>query len=528
MHRSKVTCIHLLSVLISSEICSQILRGNNDTSVWKTTIYKLPQVLDQSIMSTPNICQRSIRVGVSKRFYSTLLNQNEDHTEKIAALQEHLTGRPFDSAKKMTMPENHTVNEVALANDKTALPSPFVSFDSTDAFKMILSHNIKDLKSSKYQKFFRLKYDSTDMYQSQMEMIYSWNERLKKELKEIRVLPVENSMKLTDEAKQIFLNVVNADRQFDFSESLDLLSPKLPHISFENLVSWFVKITPYLTEVQRESFLKSMNAFFEEKILHFHDQTLEKIFLDLLAFNNTSSVTSIITMHDSASNSEFLSSATLRFSQIYLESLIKQKDIKVAHHVFEYIVEQGYKPPPETVAKFAELINETSNSVDATKQKKEMLFNLLAKPLFTVLMEPKMLNVNVIKSLLDFIRLHNIANFIKYLQNNPEYKNIKEIPLLILNRISSSTTFLKKSDQRKAVFLTGTLNQIGFSADELEDAAKNKIINMYADLHSPLAVLKWSKELKSSLTLTQKQKILEQLKGVSDNLSNSIDISDKL
>ncbi|TID30013.1 hypothetical protein CANINC_001382 [Pichia inconspicua] len=479
-------------------------------------------------MSTRRLCPKLLGVSCSKRFNSTLYLPDEYLSEKRTVLQEHLIGRPFDSENRVSIPENSIINEVAVMNDKAALPSPFVSFDSNDAFKLILLNSLENAMLSKYQKFFRLKYDSDNMYQSQIEMIYFWRHRLFKDLKEISLFHLEANMKLSDKTKQIFLDAVNQDDTFDFTQSVEKLSRVFPHISLEVLVSWYVKISPFLTEVKREVFLRSMNLFFEKKVLHFHYETLENILLDLLAFNHTKSATSIITLHDSTSNSEFLSHSTLSFAQTYLVSLLKQKDVKVAHHVFEHIVERGYKPLPEIVEKYAELINETATGVDATKQKKEMLFNLLSKPLVNVLMQPKMLNANILRSLLDFIRLHNITAFIKYLQYSPEYKNIKELPELILNRIQNSTTFLKKSDQRKAKFLTGTLNQLGFSVDDLEESVKYRIISMYADSHSPLAVLRWSKFLKSPLTVTQKREILEKLKGISDNASNIIDISDKL
>lgn len=479
-------------------------------------------------MSIRSACRFSVNIGFSKRLNSTLIIEDEELIKRKSEFEQNFTAGPFDNGRSFSVPENNYTNEALKLNDPSILPSPFVSFNATNAFKSVLKKFKTETTIPKYHEFLRLKFDGINEFQDQLDLMVFWEQKFKRKLKPINQIPRDVNLKFTEDLKQLFSGTVNTEQPFQFSAALDQLSEKLPQFPFENLVSLYIKITPFLTEAQRGVFLEQMERFFDEHVLHFHDQTLEEICLDLLTFNHTRSVTSIILSYDSNSNSEFLSNASISFCQAYLESLIAQKDVKVAHHCLEFIVEQGYMPLPKIVAEYVELVNQTANAVDAEKKKKEMLFNLLTKPLFVVLTQPGMLNAGVVSSLSDFVRLHNIEPFIKYLKQSPDYKNITEIPEIILGRIESSTTFLKKSDQSKAVYLTGTLKQFEWNADDLPETTKLKIIKLYTQCHSPLAVLLWSKTLSTPLSVADKTSILEQLSGESNNVSHDIDISAKL
>lgn len=169
-------------------------------------------------------------------------------------------------------------------------------------------------------------------------------------------------------------------------------------------------------------------------------------------------------------------------------------------------------------------------NVQAPKNKKEMLFNLLTKSTSCMLLQDGMLNEEIVFYITDFIRINILHIFVKYLQLSPNYKELNSIPDIIIQRISSSSPFHRKSDQKKAIFTTNLLNSLNFESKEISDACKKNIIRIYAEAHSPLAVLNWSKQLEIPLSTVERDsfvKILSVPSG-SDNVTSSFDISDKL
>lgn len=215
--------------------------------------------------------------------------------------------------------------------------------------------------------------------------------------------------------------------------------------------------------------------------------------------------------------------------EFYLKGVIDIKDVSKAKEIFEILEYQGFMPNINIITSYFKLVHNVCENANITEPKREMLFNLLTKPLSGMILQKDHLTSEIIKDISTFIRLHTLPLFIKYLKQNPNYKNLKSIPNIIIDRIAASSTFMKKSDQDKAIFLTTIIKLWDFDYVDLTESVKKTILALYANSHSPLAVLLWSQRLEDPISSDEKKTIFKVLQDIehSNNVSSSIDISDK-
>jgi hypothetical protein len=461
------------------------------------------------------------------RFNSTISYEDPEITKKRDDIKQRLTGKPFDGFEEYTIPFNKVFSNVEKYNPDT-FPSPFVHLDENVALNIILNENSNKKNLSKYDYFLRIRWDHLNKFHDKLSIALNWQKRHLKSYQCISNLSPNSNLKLTDEIKSEIFTTISDEKNYDFQNAIDYLSEKFPKLSNPTLINLYIKTVPEFSQSQQDLFLESMTNAITENILNYHDQALQSICLNLLDSKKIKPITSIIRAYNEFTHSDFLSMVSESFSQKYLEGLIEIKEVSTAKAILEKIENKRCMPTPNVITAYVKLVNNISSNVDTTQDKKEMLFNLLTKPVSGMVLQKDVLNEEIIKNILQFIRLNIIHLFVKYLKQSPDYKNIKTIPDLIINRISTSSTFGKKSDQEKAIFLTSLLKLLDFESSELSESVKKSIIKLYANSHSPLAVLSWSKKLENPLTEEEKEIILKALDGESDNVSNGIDISDKL
>lgn len=476
------------------------------------------------------------RLVKGDRFNSSIaaraLNDFDEDPElarRRGRIAKHLTGKPFDDAEKYSTPENPTTHTVEKHNPDI-IPSPFVYLDETVALNIILSESSQVKELGKYDYFLRMKWDSSGSFDDKIDLVLNWSKRFKGNYKLIPPLGDKINLKITDELKSAMINSLCDEESFDLKKALDDLSNSFPKYSFESLALLFIKIIPELPVSQQEVFINSVNEFFPQNILHFHDQILESICHELVLQKRVKSVTTILHAYNEFSHSEsdFLSVVSKSFCELYLKGLIGDKDVQTARRVLETIVNAGYAPNSSVLTGYFDLVSEACNQANASKDKKEMLFNIFTKPVSSLILKDGMLNEPILRTMAGFIRLAIIPQFIAYLKLCPSFKSINYIPDVIIERILESQTYHSQTDQQKVIFLSGIIGSLEMDAKKISDATKRKIIKLYSDAHSPLAVLFWTRLLEKPLSETEKSDLLNRLPGDTDNVSGSFDIAGKL
>lgn len=478
-----------------------------------------------------------------KRFNSTSSNNTLnseylEHDPELIKRKEYiktfLSGKPFDSIEEFSASNIESSNSIEKFNPDI-VPSPFVYLDGSDALNFILNQNeyFDDMAKYdyliKYDYFTRLKWDSNGNFHDKVDLILNWKKKFNHEYKDIELQNNEINLKFPDDIKASMIGKLNTEN-FELKESIDQLLIEFPKYSFENMTLLYIKLIPQLSSNQREMFVQQISDFFMVNILHFHDSTLESICQTLISFNLSNSVTTIVRAYNEFSHSEsgFLAIMSKSLIQDYLNGLLQENDIKTSKTVIEHIINSGYKPDIDTITNYFRLVSRICQSVDTNKSNQEMLFNAFTLSLSSVIIKEGMLNDEIIKYISGFIRINILPLFINYLKLAKDHNELKELPDTIINRIRKSTSYQNKTDQEKAIFLTGILKSLDLDFNSFSESCKLEIINLYAEAHSPLAVLLWSKTLGTPLSELDKNKIFNILEGESDNISSKFDISNKL
>lgn len=458
---------------------------------------------------------------------------NSSETRKrITQIEKHLTGKPFDDLENFTIPEkiDEDFTETVESINLDVIPSPFVHFEPYAALNILLHDETHPKEMSKYDYFIRGKWENSK-FDDKVDSILNWNKKYNQKYKPINNIGELSNIKLPNDLKTAILNTLdNNEVDFDFKTSLDNLSKLFPKYSFENLTVLYIKTIPEFSSEKQEILIHSINEFFPQNILHFHDQTLEIICDNLITFKQIKSVNTIIRAYSEFSHSEsdFLNVTSKSFCQRYLKGLLEFNNVQMARNVMNSILKSGYVPNFQIITDYFKIVSVACSNANAPKDKIEVLFNLFTKPLKSVLLIEGMMNEVIISSISKFMRLALLPDFISYLKLSPDYSKINEIPDIIIDRLSTSEIFKTQNENTRIINLTTILHLLDADTRQLSSITKKKIINLYADLHCPLAVLKWSKTLNEPLDQSEKLKILETLKGNTNSINSKFDISNKL
>lgn len=466
--------------------------------------------------------------STSIRYNSSFLYEDEQVTVRKNDIKKRLTGKPFDNLESFKVADNDFISNIDRFNPDY-ITSPFVHLDETVALNVIFNDYFNNYLS-KYDYYSRPKHDNSSKYQDKLSIILNWKKNYEKSYKQIPSNTRTSDLILTNEIKTEILNTISDESTFEFDSAIAYLSEKFPKLSKSTILSLYVKTIPDFSKSEQNLFIEQLTENIINNILHYHDQVLQSILFDLIETQKIQAVTSIIRAYNQFTHGDFLSVVPESFLEVYLKGIIDIKDVSTAKEIFDVLEYQGVMPNINIITSYFELTHNISKNADTSDPKKEMLFNLLTKPLSGMILQKGSLNEEIINHLSAFVRLHTLPLFIKYLKQSIHYKELKSIPDIIINRIASSATFMKKSDQDKAIFLTTIIKLLDFEYTELSESAKKTIVALYANSHSPLAVLLWSQRLESPISKDEKETILRVLQNVeeSDNVSSKIDISDKL
>ena len=457
---------------------------------------------------------------------------NEDDKalmERQNIIIKHLTGRPFDNLQDFKLPLSVDLAESIEKLNPEVATSPFVRFDGNTALELILSDATFKTDVKRYDYFKRLKYDSINQFDDNIDHSFNWDQKYRMNLKPIihsvypHLLEINADMRLA-----ILADITNTDA-FNFEHTVKSLTGKFPKISYEVITANLIKIIPHLTNSQKEAFVSQARDFFSNNIIHFHDNTLKDICSVLVELGEKELLATIIHAYNEFTHSDFFNIVTPSFSEKYLNLLVKAGDVTNAREVLNRLEKDGFHPGIHTITGYVEACEKASLGVDAPKEKQEMLFNVLTKNIMSMILLPGMLNERIVSSILQFMRVHNLDMFVKYLQKNPDYHNLPEITTAIINRIRKSSAFLREKRTSQAIFLTCIISTLGFERSQYPEMCKKAIIALYAHARAPLAVYSWSKLLQEPLSADEKKIILKQLETeILDRDSIPIDISDKL
>lgn len=464
-----------------------------------------------------------------KRYNSSAQYEDPEDVKKREDLYKRLTGKPLDDIETKKIYETPLVSTVAFRNPEV-LSSPFVCLDENIALRSIFTELLNKTELDKYDYFMKINTDTSATHQDRLDAVINWRHKFKKSFKSIPVNINESNLILNSNFIEFFDRVTANMHDFDITRSVSQLQEEFYKLSYTDTFILHLKYVPKLSEEKRGVFINQLDKYLQESILHFHDSSLEQICLELLKLKEVQLITNIINSYDTTTHSRFYDNISPHFLHQYLEGLITQNDVQTASQVLNYLSDNEYIIPSDTLTQYFKLVHTVVTNVQAPKNKKEMLFNLLTKSTSCMLLQDGMLNEEIVFYITDFIRINILHIFVKYLQLSPNYKELNSIPDIIIQRISSSSPFHRKSDQKKAIFTTNLLNSLNFESKEISDACKKNIIRIYAEAHSPLAVLNWSKQLEIPLSTVEKDsfvKILSVPSG-SDNVTSSFDISDKL
>lgn len=455
--------------------------------------------------------------------------------ERKQKIESYYTGKPFDGFEDFTVPDKNLDNPYSIEHiNPDVIPSPFVYFNESDALKIILDETSHYVELEKYYYFARMKWDKFEKYDDIINHILNWRKRYNHKYKQIGEYKAKVNLKFPPELKSKMLQSIEDESSFDLLATLESLSNIFSKYSLQDLTSLYIKILPDLSIEKQKVFIEKLNEFFPSNILHFHDITLEDICYDLVKYNNSSTVTTIVRAYNEFSHSEtkFLSLVSKPFSEAYLDGLLDLKDIRTAENVLKTIIKSGFTPKPEVISKYIKLVFDVTSSIDAPKDKREMLFNMFTKITNNVLLQKGVLNETILRSVTHYIRLGIIPHFISYLKLNPDYQSLQIIPDIIIDRIMNSQSYQAKSGQQKAIYLTSIIDILGMKPENYLEITKRKILDLYVGSHSPLGVLRWSKLLESPLSKDEKLEILTKLESSNDDnndkVSSNIDITGKL
>ncbi|GAV27061.1 hypothetical protein PMKS-000522 [Pichia membranifaciens] len=472
----------------------------------------------------------------SGRFSSTIatkalddFNDDPEVDKRRTHIKQHLTGKPFDDVEAYSAP-NITVMHTVDNLNPDIIPSPFVYLDETAALSIILNQSSHSKELGKYDYFSRMKWDNVGSFDDKIDTILNWSKRFNKEYKPIPSSDSRVNLKFSEDLKGAMLNSLSDEESFDFKLALDRISNSFPKYSFESLALLFIRIIPELPASKQHAFINSMNDFFPQNILHFHDQVLESICHELVVQKKVQSVTTIFHAYNEFSHSEaeLLTVVSKSFCELYLKGLIEIRDVQTARQVLKTILDSKYAPSADTLTDYFKLVSDVCNQANASKDKKEMLFNIFTKSASSVILQEGMMNKQILRTISSFIRLAVLPQFIDYLKLSSGFKSMSYIPDVIIERILESHTYSIQSDQQKVTLLSSIINQLELDASSLADDTKRKIIKLYADAHSPLAVLLWNRSLKEPLSEPEKSDIFGALQGETDNVSGSYDILSKI
>lgn len=478
----------------------------------------------------------SNRLMRNERFNSTIATKAMDDfiddpevAKRKSHIKLHLTGKPFDGVDDYSTPNHYVIHTVDKLNPDI-IPSPFVYLDETAALNMILNQSSQSKDLGKYDYFLRMKWDNVGNFDDKIDIILNWQKRFKKDYKSISPSDSSIKLKFSDDLRRAMLDAIADEANFDLKVALDSLSDSFPKYSFESLALLFIKIIPELPASKQKAFISSMNDFFPQNILHFHDQVLESICFELVIQKKVQSVTTIFRAYNEFSHSEpeLLKVVSKSFCELYLKGLLEVRDVQTARQVLKTIVDANYIPSADILTNYFELVSDVCNQANAPKDKKEMLFNIFTQPVSSVILQEGMLNKRILRTISSFIRLAVLPQFIDYLKLSSNFKSMSYIPDVIIERIMGSHTYSIQSDQQKAIFLSSILKLLDLDMSSLADVTKKKIIKLYAESHSPLAVLFWNKNLKEPLSEIEKSDFCGALQGVTNNVSGSYDISSKI
>lgn len=466
------------------------------------------------------------------RFKNT--STDVEKNKNLSKIEKHLNGKPFDHLNRFSVTNYSTNDNSSLFLENVKLdnvPSPFVHFDETAALNILYHDVVYPKEFSKYEFFLRGKWDNLNNFDDKIDSILNWSKTNNIDYEKINNKIEKNILKFPIDIKTKMIDLLNDETNFDLKKTLDNLLILFPQYSFENLTILYINIIPDLTKEKKDFFISKTNDFFPQNILHFHDQTLETICDDLITFKQMKLVKTIIHCYDEFSNSEseFLTIVSKPFLQFYFEKLLEVNDIQMARNVLKIIMKSNYVPDIKLITNYFKIVSNVCLNADAPKDKREMLFNLFTKPLKNIIIKENMINNSIINSISKFIRLSILPNFISFLKLNPNYKHLTGLPDIIIERINESDVFKNLDDQHNSILFTSILDNLELNLNNLSDLTIKKIINIYAKIHSPLAVLKWSKLLKHPLDSNEKSEIFKLLnQGETNNISSKFDISDKL
>ena len=442
------------------------------------------------------------------------------------------TGRPFetlDTFQVQSAPQ--LLRDIKKMNPETVV-SPFVLLDANVAINRVLNgsfkHNIVDEADlSKYDYSLAVKTNEDDFYDfnDDISNIIKWEEKYNQTTYE-HILPGKSpSFDIVQSLKEDILETFKSN-DYSLSESINFLSSKYSNLSLESVTMFYFKVIPQIGETEKIEMIKQAFGFFNDNILHFHDHTIVDICQTLLFTDNVKLVASIVQAYNKFSQSDFFKIVPIDFLKLYLDKMIESGDVTESRQIINKIISENYTPGLETLTKYFMLADASCQKVNVPKIKKEMIFIVLTQELKEVLLKESMINDKIIASIVNYVRINNIDLFIKYLQKSPEYYNITNIPDIIFKRIENSSTYQRKSNIQKAVFLSSIIDLLNFDRSKISDQCKHNLINLYSDASSPLAVLYWSGLLTKALSGEEKSKILDQLKK--ESTEEDLDITEKL
>lgn len=452
---------------------------------------------------------------------------DEEHLQRCKELEKYFTGRPFDTIDTFKLPKN---SSGFMGKYEQVYTSPYILVDGTTALKEIYHIKANDIDSNQanIQPTVSLIWDNNSSYDTYFNIIFNYDKKLRTKYNDIDFVN-SISLKFPQELKDLLIQE-SFKHDLEISDIITSITSQFPKYTFEQIMLLYVELYQDLNG--NPEFIKKLNQYILNNIIKFHDDILEKMFTNLLRNGYVEEVKQMVQLCNETThlNEGFLQIISPYFLQTYLKYLIKSRDILNSFKVLEVLMDRKYKPSVEIIQDYIRLSRDQAISLDSDYQHKAKVFNLLNKPLSSLVFSnsDKIMNKEVLNCIFEFIPIGHIPLLLRYVKHGMEGSGNFDLLISLIHKLSTSLAYNKLPDQDKAILLTSFLDEMEIDSSLITDDIKLKIIDLYAKCHSPLAVLRWSRQLSDNTSLNKPEVLSILESGSSDNVSGTIDISGEL